>query len=121
MSDVGDNSKISYRIVSENSYPLGGKLAFLTDKQYLFSRNKDKHFMIDRVTGEISVAKPLKPNFEYALNISAADRGGLRSYTGIRIIVEGKFYTCSHFFSFSRHRFNVPNAHSRHQQYGPSL
>ncbi|CAG7723425.1 unnamed protein product [Allacma fusca] len=86
--DVGDNSKIAYRIVSENSNPLGGKFSFLTDKQYLFSRNKDKHFMIDRVTGEISVAKPLKPDTEYALNISATDRGGLRSYTGIRVVVE---------------------------------
>ena len=83
--------------MSENSYAIGGKLAFLTDKQYLFSRNKDKHFMIDRVTGEISVAKPLKPNFEYALNISATDRGGLRSYTGIRIIVEGNPLTITNF------------------------
>jgi hypothetical protein len=86
--DSGDNSKLVYRIVSENSNPIGGKFAYLTDKQYLYSRNKDKHFMIDRTTGEISVAKPPKPDTEYALNISASDRGGLRAYTGIRIVVQ---------------------------------
>lgn len=86
--DTGDNSKIFYRIVSENNNPIGGKFSYLTDKQYLYSRNKDKHFVIDRITGEISVAKPLKPDTEYALNISASDRGGLRAYTGIKVVVQ---------------------------------
>lgn len=31
--DTGDNSKIFYRIVSENSNPVGGKFAYLSDKQ----------------------------------------------------------------------------------------
>ncbi|XP_035703696.1 cadherin-89D isoform X2 [Folsomia candida] len=86
--DTGDNSKIFYRLVSENSNPIGGKFSYLTDKQYLYSRNKDKHFIIERTTGEISVAKPLRPDTEYALNISASDRGGLRAYTGIKIVVQ---------------------------------
>lgn len=85
--DTGDNGKIFYRIVSENRNTIGEKTTYLTDKQFLFSRNKEKHFMIDRATGEISVAKPLKPDTEYALNISASDRGGLRTHTGIRILV----------------------------------
>lgn len=85
--DTGDNGKIFYRIVSENRNAVGEALTYLTDKQFLFSRNKEKHFMIDRTTGEISVAKPLKPDTEYALNISASDRGGLRTHTGIRIVV----------------------------------
>ena len=66
---------------------IGEKFKYLTDKQYLFSRSKDKHFLIDRTSGEISVAKPLKPDTEYALNISASDRGGLRSYTGVKVVV----------------------------------
>src|SRR5687768_9106628 len=83
--DLGDNARVFYRIVSENSNATGQSLPFLTDKQYLFSRTKEKHFAIDRVTGRISVVKSLKPDTSYALNISASDRGGLRSYTGIRI------------------------------------
>lgn len=85
--DTGDNGKIFYRIVSENRYPIGEKVAYLSDKQFLFQRDKEKHFTIERTSGEISVAKPLKPDTEYALNISASDRGGLRTHTGIRIVV----------------------------------
>lgn len=87
--DIGDNSKIVYRIVSENSKSIGGMPSrHLTARQYLLTRNKSKHFTIDRSSGEVSVAKPLKPDTEYALNISATDRGGLRSYTGIRVLVQ---------------------------------
>lgn len=110
--DVGDNSRVFYRIVSENE-STGERLpTYLSDKQYLFSRNKNKHFQIDKDSGKISVAKTLSPNTNYALNISgenyiafwanlillfeiyikvilyefsASDRGGLRSYTGIVI------------------------------------
>lgn len=77
--DIGDNSAITYRILSETYIPESG----MVTKKYT-----TPHFAIHPLTGEVSVANVLPPETDFILNITATDKGGLEGQTSVKIHIK---------------------------------
>lgn len=77
--DIGENAIIKYEMISETFIPHETSSEPFHLVQY---------FMIHPITGEIGIARTLPPESEFRLNISAADKGGLKDNVSVRILVK---------------------------------
>ncbi|KAK9881182.1 hypothetical protein WA026_014530 [Henosepilachna vigintioctopunctata] len=78
-ADAGENAIIKFEIVSE---------IFLPNEKFTETLHIMQYFVIHPVTGEISIAKTLPPESEVRLNISATDKGGLKDYILMRLLIK---------------------------------
>lgn len=77
--DAGENAVPKYEMVSETYIP---------NERSLEPFHVTHYFMVHPILGEVSVAKTLPPESEFRLNVSVTDKGGLRDYILIRILVK---------------------------------
>ncbi|XP_050312281.1 cadherin-89D isoform X2 [Anthonomus grandis grandis] len=77
--DISENAQIKYEMVSETYIPHEKS----TEPFHLI-----QYFMVHPTTGEISVARTLPPESEFRLNVSASDKGSLRDYLLVRVVVK---------------------------------
>ncbi|XP_066256989.1 cadherin-89D isoform X1 [Euwallacea similis] len=77
--DTAENAAVKYEMVSETYIPNEKS----SEPYHLI-----QYFMIHPTTGEVSVARSLPPESELRLNISAIDKGQLKDYILVRILVK---------------------------------
>lgn len=77
--DTEENANVKYEMVSE---------AYLPNEKSTEPFHLIQYFMVHPTTGELSVGRALPAESEFRLNISATDRGLLRDYILVRVIVK---------------------------------
>lgn len=77
--DLGENATPTYEMISETYIP---------NERSVEPFHVTHYFMVHPTLGEISVAKTLPPESEFRLNVSVTDKGGLRDYILVRILVK---------------------------------
>jgi hypothetical protein len=77
--DYGPNAQLSYEVTNEQI------VAMPTFKGNLNQLKKQKFFFIDRITGELKVNRPLVPNLEILVNVTAKDSADLKDTVQIGI------------------------------------
>ncbi|CAG9765181.1 unnamed protein product [Ceutorhynchus assimilis] len=77
--DSAENAAVKYEMISETYIP---------NEKSAEPFHLIQYFMVHPANGEISVARTLPPESEFRLNISATDKGLLRDYISVRILVK---------------------------------
>lgn len=77
--DSPENAAVKYEMISETYIPNEHS----SEPFHLI-----QYFMMHPVSGEISVARTLPPESEFRLNISATDKGSLKDYILVRILIK---------------------------------
>ncbi|XP_065157447.1 cadherin-89D isoform X2 [Atheta coriaria] len=77
--DAGENALLKYEMLSETYIPneLNNDPFHVT-----------QYFSVNPSTGEIIVSRTLPPESEFRINLTATDKGGLRDFIKVRILVE---------------------------------
>lgn len=79
--DYGENALIKYEMFSETYIP---------NEKSLDPFHITQYFMVNPITGDVTVARNLPAESEFRLNISATDSGGLKDYISVKIYVKDK-------------------------------
>ncbi|XP_067624106.1 cadherin-89D [Eurosta solidaginis] len=79
--DYGNNAVVHYELTAEHvERPIGGT-------QFPTRASGAKHFVIDKLSGELMVNYPLAANLDMLLNLTATDIDGLKDITCLRFTV----------------------------------
>ncbi|KAL1491992.1 hypothetical protein ABEB36_012502 [Hypothenemus hampei] len=92
--DDGDNAIVKYEMVSET---------FIPHQQSSEPFHLIQHFMVHSTNGKVTVTRTLPAESEFRLNFSATDRGSLKDFLLVRILVKD---VNNHFPVFKKSSYN---------------